>query len=78
MLLIQEVPKLRPKVRPILSQEFAEEIINPRIFVVVSPNEIAICPRFHHTSMMKEKKILRIAYYWVSCYVCLIGYFMTD
>jgi hypothetical protein len=40
---------LRPKVRPPLSQKFAEEIINPKIFVVVSPNEIATCPRFKYT-----------------------------
>ena len=47
---------MRPKVCPPLSQEFAEEIINPKIFVVVSLNEIAICPRFKYTRIFKMKR----------------------
>jgi hypothetical protein len=46
---------LRPKVRPPLSQEFAEEIINPKIFVVVSPNESAIGPRFKYSRIFMMK-----------------------
>jgi hypothetical protein len=41
----KEVPNLRPKISPPQSQEIAEEIINQRVFVVVSPNESTVGPR---------------------------------
>jgi hypothetical protein len=52
---------LRPKVRPPLSQEFAEDFINPRIFVVVCLNESAIGPRFKHSRIFMMKRFESLA-----------------
>ena len=54
--IMNEVSQLRPKVSPPLSQEIVEEIINPRIFVVVSPNKSAVGPRLQdiHDEAIRE------------------------